>query len=75
MKRIYKLAIAIIIIIALCGLSLGITAGFYKLITICFGMTFKFKHAIGIWLIMLAFNLLTHSRKSEKTTREINGSK
>jgi hypothetical protein len=34
-------------------LSWIVTCGFIKLITICFGWTFKWSIATGIWLILL----------------------
>ena len=44
--------IAIVIII---GLSFLITAGIIKLITVCFGLTFSWSVATGIWLTMILF--------------------
>ena len=42
-----------IAIIALCyGLSWIITCGIIKLVTMCFGLTFKWSIATGIWLIL-----------------------
>ena len=42
-----------IAIIAVCyGLSWIVTCGIIKLITMCFGWTFKWSIATGIWLIM-----------------------
>ena len=42
-----------IVIIAVCyGLSWIVTCGIIKLITICFGWTFKWSIATGIWLII-----------------------
>lgn len=46
-----KLAAAIVIIlifVGCCGLSLIVTCGIVKLITMCFGLTFKWSTAIGI---------------------------
>ena len=50
-----KLAAAIVIIlifVGCCGLSLIVTCGIVKLITMCFGLTFKWSTAIGIRLIL-----------------------
>lgn len=45
--------IVVIVILALTyGLSWIITCGIIKLITICFGLTFKWSIATGIWLII-----------------------
>ena len=42
-----------IAIIAVCyGLSWIVTCGIIKLITMCFGWTFKWSIATGIWLII-----------------------
>ena len=46
-------ALIIIVILALAyGSSWIITCGIIKLITLCFGWTFKWSIATGIWLIM-----------------------
>ena len=50
-----KLAAAIVIILIFVisfGLSWIVTCGVIKLITMCFGLTFKWSTAIGIWLIL-----------------------
>ena len=44
--------IAIIILLLVYGLGWIITCGVIKLITICFGLTFKWSIATGIWLII-----------------------
>ena len=46
-------ALIVIAILAVCyGLSWIVTCGIIKLITMCFGWTFKWSIATGIWLIM-----------------------
>ena len=46
-------AVLVILIIALCyGLSWIAACGIIKLITMCFGLTFKWNIATGIWLII-----------------------
>ena len=45
----------IIAIVILIGLSFLITAGIIKLITVCFGLTFSWPVATGIWLTMILF--------------------
>lgn len=45
-------AVTILIIAALYGISWIITCGILKLITICFGWTFMWRIATGIWLII-----------------------
>ena len=44
--------IAITIFAFFCGLSWITTCGIIKLITMCFGLTFKWSIATGIWLII-----------------------
>lgn len=46
-------AIVVILILAVYyGLSWIITCGIIKLITMCFGLTFKWSIATGIWLVI-----------------------
>lgn len=48
-----KKFLAILILLAISyGTSLVVTCGVIKLITICFGVRYKWKIAIGIWLII-----------------------
>ena len=42
----------IVVLIACYGLSWIVTCGIIKLITMCFGWTFKWPIATGIWLII-----------------------
>lgn len=44
--------VVILIIAALYGVSWIVTCGIIKLITMCFGWTFKWSIATGIWLII-----------------------
>lgn len=48
--KIIGIIIGVFIVLAL---SWIVTCGFIKLITICFGWTFKWSIATGIWLILL----------------------
>ena len=59
-KTLYKISrgkglaiISVILIIVLVGLSWLITCGIFKLITMSFGITFTWKIASGIWLILI----------------------
>lgn len=45
-------AIVILILALYYGLSWIVTCGIIKLITLCFGLTFKWSIAIGIWLVI-----------------------
>ena len=52
-------ALVVIGILALAyGLSWIVTCGIIKLITMCFGWTFKWSIATGIWLIMCLLQLI-----------------
>ena len=42
----------IVVLIACYGLSWIVTCGIIKLVTMCFGWTFKWSIATGIWLII-----------------------
>ena len=59
-------ALIVIIILAIVyGISWIATCGIIKLITMCFGWTFKWSVATGIWLIMclLRSTFKSHSSK------------
>lgn len=59
-------ALIVIIILAITyGISWIATCGIIKLITMCFGWTFKWSVATGIWLIMclLSSTFKSHSSK------------
>lgn len=45
--------IIIAILVAIYGISWIITCGIIKLITMCFGLTFKWNIATGIWFVIL----------------------
>lgn len=51
-KTLSVIILTIVLLIISCALSLVVTCGIIKLITICFGLKFKWSVAIGIWLIM-----------------------
>lgn len=60
-------AVIVITILAFCyGLSWIVTCGIIKLITMCFGLTFKWSIATGIWLIICilrsVFNVTVKNR-------------
>lgn len=44
--------IVIVFLVLIYGFSWIITCGIIKLITMCFGLTFKWSVATGIWLII-----------------------
>ncbi len=43
----------VLIVIVYCGISFLVSAGIIKLITLCFGIAFSWKIALGIWLILV----------------------
>lgn len=61
-------AVAVILILtALYGFSWIVTCGIIKLITMCFGLTFKWSIATGIWLIMVLLKMVFNvTVKNEK---------
>lgn len=58
--------VCIVVVILLCSVSWIITCGVIKLITMCFGLTFKWSVATGIWLVMA---LLRTIFKNSSSTR------
>lgn len=52
MNKMIAVAAVIGLVVISYGLSWIITCGVIKLITMCFGWTFKWPVATGIWLIM-----------------------
>lgn len=47
-----KIILVILAILAVMAISWALTCGIIKLITLCFGLTFSFAIATGIWLIL-----------------------
>lgn len=47
-----RVLVALIVATLLCSVSWILTCGVVKLITMCFGLTFKWSVATGIWLLM-----------------------
>ena len=58
--------VIILIIVAAYALSWIVTCGIIKLITMCFGITFKWNIATGIWLVICIlksiFNITVKSK-------------
>ena len=54
--------IMIAILIFAYGLSWILICGIIKLITMCFGLTFKWSIATGIWLIMCLLGMVFKTR-------------
>lgn len=60
-------ALVVIVIFALVyGVSWIVTCGLIKLITMCFGLTFKWSIATGIWLIILILRTIFKSNVNVK---------
>lgn len=51
-EAIIVLIIGAILLVLCYGISWIVTCGIIKLITLCFGLTFKWSVATGIWLII-----------------------
>lgn len=47
-----KIILVILAILAVMAISWALTCGIIKLITLCFGLTFSFAIATGIWLVL-----------------------
>ena len=59
-------AVALVVIVFLVfayGLSWIITCGIIKLITMCFGWTFKWSIATGIWLVICILKTIFSNNK------------
>ncbi len=65
MKKILKWMIVILLVGLACILSWLITCGVIKLITLCFGWTFKWHIATGIWLILILLKSCFSSNSSK----------
>lgn len=52
-ETLLNILIVVIIVAIIYGISWFATCGLIKLITLCFGWTFKWSIATGIWLIMI----------------------
>lgn len=56
--------IAMLVLALFWGISWIVTCGIVKLITMCFGLTFSWSIATGVWLCLMLLNLfLTSSKK------------
>lgn len=59
--------IAIVTYLAIAGISWIVTCGIIKLITLCFGWTFSWAWATGIWLVMfLLRSIFSHTTTIRK---------
>lgn len=60
-KTLSVIILTIVLLIIGCALSIVVTCGIIKLITICFGLKFKWSVAIGTWLIMCLLSAIFKS--------------
>lgn len=58
--------VCIVVVILLCSVSWIVTCGVIKLITMCFGLTFKWSVATGIWLVMALLRTIFKSSSGAK---------
>lgn len=71
-KRLFKegavlgVILGLLILMFLYALSWLVTCSLIKLITMCFGWTFKWSIATGIWLILCIIKTLFGSNNSSK---------
>lgn len=64
-KTLSIIVLTIVLLLISCVLSLVVTCGIIKLITICFGLKFKWLVAVGIWLIMCLLSTIFKSGNSK----------
>ena len=64
-KTLSVIVLTIVLLLISCVLSLIVTCGIIKLITICFELKFKWSVAIGIWLIMCLLSEIFKSGNSK----------
>lgn len=57
-EKMMVLAVAAILLIGVIALSYGTTALLIYGICWCFSLQFSFKLALGVWLLLLAINML-----------------
>lgn len=58
--------VCIVVVILLYSVSWIVTCGVIKLITMCFGLTFKWSVATGIWLVMALLRTIFKSSSRAK---------
>lgn len=58
--------VCIVVVILLYSVSWIVTCGVIKLITMCFGLTFKWSVATGIWIVMVLFRSIFKSSSGTK---------
>lgn len=66
MKVLLKVLMAITLIALAYGISWVMVVGLIKLITMCFGITFNYGIATGIWLVIVLIKLIFHRDDKSK---------
>ena len=64
-KTLSVIVLTIVLLLISCALSLVVTCGIIKFITICFGLKFKWSVDVGIWLIMCLLSTIFKSGNSK----------
>jgi len=52
-KSFFKIALVVLLVIAMLALSFMFTSGLVYLISLCFDFTFTWKLSTGIWLVLM----------------------
>lgn len=63
MKKLITFIIGIVILMSSMFLDWLIATGLVKLLSLCFGFTFSFKVATGIWLVILILRSIFRQKK------------
>lgn len=66
MSKFNMFLLGLLIVLAVLALDFIIAAVAYKLICLCFGLTFCWKYAIGIWIIFLLVSQVIKGVKGDK---------
>jgi hypothetical protein len=66
MKAVFGVLIGVIVVLGFYAISFGITALIFKGICWAFSLTFSWKVAFGIWLIMMLVKGLFDGSKNNK---------
>lgn len=65
MEKILKVIFCILMTVILFGVSWIATCGIIKLITLCFGLEFRWLPATGIWIILIVLKNIFSSSKGK----------
>ena len=65
-ENIVTIIFALAVVAMLLGISWLFVCGIIKLITMCFGLTFSFKIATGMWLVMLLCRWVIGAAKNKE---------